>query len=280
MAMFNIVALTGERMRLTAPNNLPNATYSVDIIVPLVRCDDSDDDARSLTATAAYKEALGSLADSYNKTDDMIFYPQNLTFTSSKMGFTGQIGYYASPTYNIKNDTIDDTSMTIEFQIAMADPPESTDAFFPNPSSASYYKCFLVNASLTTDINFEGNAQTLHARNIKETEYTNHGGDVAGTDDTVLYAEENYDSFASVLFELPTGIVLKWSDYSGSDWNWSTKVDQTILGTSKDFSSVIEHWRDQELEPGATIQDKNLTTLIEELSLNASWSLMGVPAFT
>jgi hypothetical protein len=281
--MFNTVAFTGERLRLTPPNSLQNATYIVEITVPLIRCSKSDDRIKTLTATAAYRHALAGL-DEIGKSNDTLFHPENLTFISNSQGIVGSIGYYAAFQYDILyNLEGSSDSMVHELWIAMGHSREGKKTVHhPEPDDARYYRYGIRNASITTKVAFLGNAQLLHASSIEETDFTLHSGILEEGRDSVLFAEDNYDSFASILLSILEGFVLKteWEMPGIRGWNWTTSVDQTVLGTAKDFSVITEHWKHQGLELSETVQDKNLTTLIEEFSLNASWSLMGLPGFT
>lgn len=216
--MFTVLASTGELLRLSAPESLPNISYTVDLIVPLVRCQVSDEIVRSSTAAAAYKEAISGLEDRFD-TKSSMFYAQNLTFTASEIGFIGkqnngsfrgQIGYYAmiSDTSTMSKET----EVGIELWIAIANPPNGTHAYdFPAPYSASYYTCTLRNASVTTNMAFVDNVMSLQAGAIREVELSqSNDTDVFGNASSALYGLENYDSFGFLLYNLLTGFVMNF----------------------------------------------------------------------
>jgi hypothetical protein len=94
-----------------------------------------------------------------------------------------------------------------------------------------------------------------------------------------FYGLQNYCSFGDLLYSYLLGSVMNLVGEGSYGWNWSTTVDQTILGTAADFSAMTAAWKDGGLELGATTQNKNLTSLIEDFSLNASLSLMSNSAF-
>lgn len=61
--------------------------------------------------------------------------------------------------------------------------------------------------------------------------------------------------------------------------NWTTIIDRTILGTARDFAAMTDAWKSEGLEDPAGVQDKNLTTLFEEYSLNVTLGLMSLPRY-
>ncbi|KAF2114839.1 hypothetical protein BDV96DRAFT_86392 [Lophiotrema nucula] len=289
--MFTILASTGELARLSPPEGLQNVSYAVDLIVPLVHCQDSNDTVRAWTAAAAFQDAIAGLGD-YIDTESVRPYAQNLTFTATEVSqtytndtlveehnttFLGQIGYYAMP----GNTSIgpNQPGLTADIWIALANPARGTPAYHFPTYTASFYTCTLRNASVTTNISFVDNVQSLEASDIRGVEFSPiTDTEVYGGNDSAVYALENYDSFQSSLYSFLAGVVVNVGNAGSYGWNWSTTVDQTILGTASDFADMTAAWKDGGLED-TIVQNKNLTTLIEEFSLNASWSLMSMPAF-
>lgn len=290
--MFTVLAGTGDMLRLSAPEGLQNVSYTMDLILPVVRCNASNETVRSLTASTAYEVALAQVKDYYVwDASTAVFHEQNLTFTipgatlkeqnafENNTTLRGQIGYYAMQSNG--------TEFPQGIWIAIADPPNGLSLLNATaPYSASYYTCTIRNASVTTNVAFMNNIQSLQASAIEEMELShNYSDSVSGNESSALYAVENYDSFGSTLYTQLSGFVMDYQElnpqgnYKGYSWNWSTSVDATTFGTAADFSRMTASWKDQGLPPDVTVQSKNLTTLIEELSLNASWSLMSMPSF-
>jgi hypothetical protein len=58
-------------------------------------------------------------------------------------------------------------------------------------------------------------------------------------------------------------------------------LERTVLRTAEDYSKMLESMfpDSKEADHGLVIQKKNLTTLMEELWLNASWALMTLPDY-
>jgi protease II len=136
-----------------------------------------------------------------------------------------------------------------------------------------YYACATRNASVTTNVTFSNNIQSLQATAIQEFDET-----IDGDDSSPTRAIENYQFFASILYNQLSGFVMRFA--TGTDIlnrNWTMVIDQINLGTAKDFAAMPDAWKDEKLEDLAAVQEKNLITLFEEFSLNASMGLMSMP---
>lgn len=152
---------------------------------------------------------------------------------------------------------------------------------FPTSYSASFYTCSLRNTSVITDVSFIDNIQTLHAIAIKEMDMATYDDDrVAGNETSANWALDNYQAFGDLLFDLLSGFAMV-SEVEDSDigWNWTTTMDQTVFGTAQNFAAMTAAWKDGGLEDSDTTRVKNLSAIIEEFSLNASWSLMAMPRY-
>jgi hypothetical protein len=283
--MFNILADTGELLWLSAPENLQNISYTVNLIIPLVRCRVSNESVRSWIATAAYKEATSRYKafpaiKSHRVANNSGSYIESLTFTVNgtnpldehyEMTWKEQIGYYAMPS---------NTSMVDEVWIAIST-RNDTPVGISGSYSAIYYTCALRNASVTTKVAFVNNAPSLQASAIEEVELNN--------------PKRIFDGYSPSLFAPFFGSVsnveLKTYDSNGYSAKgrpeWNTTLERTVFGSSKDFfkmagqmANYLPGWV---IEGGywsnAKVQEKNLAELIEEFSLNASWSLMAIPEF-
>jgi hypothetical protein len=125
------------------------------------------------------------------------------------------------------------------------------------------------------------NIQTLHAIAIKEMDMVTYDDDrVAGNETSANWALDNYQAFGDLLFDLLSGFTMV-SEVEDSDigWNWMTTMDQTVFGTAQDFAVMTAAWKDGGLEDSDTTRVKNLNAIIEEFSLNASWSLVAMPRY-
>lgn len=298
--ILTIVGSTGELLRLRAPEGLQNVTYTIDYIMPLVRCKVSDDNVRDWTAAAAYETALTELNRSSNSIDaeSFVFHAQNLTFESTvwTTGVNmstgkdenktrtqlGQIGYYATtgntsvltsviPEYPWAVDVLPD------YWIAIANPPKDTNVTefgdIPGPYNVSYYTCTPQNASVTTNVAFVDNVQTLRAVDIQDLNFSRESVTLA-----------NYAWFTSSLYTVLDGFMMTYHPVGPGTGayseHWNTTVDETILGMAHDFWQMDTAWRHPDsLESEAEIQNKSFVTLFEDFALNASWSLMGMQAF-
>jgi hypothetical protein len=89
---------TGELLPLSPPGNLRNISYTIDLIVPLVRCQGSNETVKTIIAQSAFDEATLGL-DGEVVPESSIFHSENMTFTVDiaeyNRTFQEQIGYYA-----------------------------------------------------------------------------------------------------------------------------------------------------------------------------------------
>ncbi|KAM3069612.1 hypothetical protein ACMFMF_008826 [Clarireedia jacksonii] len=299
---FNALISTGELLHLSAPGGLQNASYSLYLTVPLVRCLPSNDSVISWTMALAY-ETVSTYGDyvmlgqgTVNDNTPML-NDRNLTWvvagktSSGTLTQYGKIGYFGTTA----NTTFDDAVIP-DLWIAIANPPNGTimdNLIYPpddpyrdnHPPQAvynvSYYTCSVLNASVPTNVSFVNNDQSLQIGPISILDYS--------SDPDNLPALETYSSFAQLLqgYLLGYAVSLMNIDSNGAmgvvRQDWNTSIQDTVLGTAADFAAVIRAWqRDGHRmnEIGQTVQNnKNLTTLIEEFSLNASLSLMSNPIF-
>lgn len=271
---FNISALTGELLHFSAPGKLQNASYNLEIVVPIVRCFPSNSTIRAWTAASAFQDLLEGQTVLENAT----FYPESLTFVSKEASEFQYIGYHGL--YGNTSITPHQPGFPADLWITIINAPIGTtiddlDNFInPTQFSASFYTCSLRNASIDVDFTFVDNVQSLHIAAIHELEFDQSDTrDVKGNDSSPIYAFENYSSFISLLYGQLLGTVSIGGNNESFGWTWHTNIDRTIFGTAADFSAMMDAWKDGGIERGAVVQDKNLTTLIEEFSVNASLNL-------
>ncbi|KAF2490821.1 hypothetical protein BU16DRAFT_585187 [Lophium mytilinum] len=285
--VFANLASTGELLHLSPPTGLQNASYALDLIIPIVRCQPSSETVRAWTAAAAFEAAT---SDPENSLGDrpLVPYAQNLTYTISANASAkespstllgGQIGYFGM----LGNTTITPyQGVTGDVWIAIAEPSNGTrpDDLFDGSAryDASYHTCSLRNASVPTNVTFVNNVQSIQTGTVLELELNqSNQTDVEGNASAPMYGLDNYAVFADLLYTFVEGIVLISIDGDSSiGWVWNTTLDQTILGTAADFSAMTALWRRGGAELGETPQNRTLTSLIEEFSLNASLSLMSM----
>jgi hypothetical protein len=72
--MLRTLASTGELLPLRPPAGLPNVTYTMDSVVPLIRCRASEKYIRTWTATTAYGAHLAEIDGS--GVNSFVFHPQ------------------------------------------------------------------------------------------------------------------------------------------------------------------------------------------------------------
>jgi uncharacterized membrane protein len=289
LQMFTIIASTGQLLGPNTPWSSENSSYTVDMVVPLVRCQASSETVRSITAASAYNRAILG----YELANSTVFHPENLTFTVNEGAYIGdgpssfprEIGYYAMKSDGKNSSSVNGLN---ELWIAIAEIPDEgrTTTSSQASNNIGFYTCALRNASVTTHVAFVNSVPTLHATAIQEVEptiYDNRSW-VPLDELSDSYAWANYDTFGDMLFDLLLGFVMR-TDLGGGhthSTDWATTIDQTVFATAHDFAALTAAWkgRSPAWEPGNVgPQKKNLTTIIEEFSLNASWSLMSMPKY-
>jgi hypothetical protein len=85
---FAALTSTEELLRLSAPGVLQNASYNLDLIVPVVRSLPSNESVRAWTAAAAFKSALrqsGVLAQKVAGNITFVPNVDNLTYTINEL---------------------------------------------------------------------------------------------------------------------------------------------------------------------------------------------------
>lgn len=85
--MVNVLADIGKQFLSSALEGLYYAIYAIDYIIPIVRCQTSDDNVRKWTATATYEATLAELEhDKLLKLvpDNCVFFTQNMTFKGTE----------------------------------------------------------------------------------------------------------------------------------------------------------------------------------------------------
>lgn len=281
---FNVSALTGELLHLSAPGNLQNASFNLEIVVPIVRCFPSNAQVRAWTATSAFRAMLNG--NGRSALEDVEFYPQNLALVSKKTNETQQIGYHGL--YGNTSITTHASGVPADLWIAIIDAPSGTtvsdpaDSMNPTQFSGSFYTCSLRNASIDVKITFVNNVQSLHVFAVNELEFDPTDPDeVRGDDDSPLFALENYYSFGQQLYGQLLGTVsVGGIPNRNFGWTWTTNIDQATFGSAANFATMMNAWKDGGIEPGYIVQPhKNLTTFIEEFSVNAFLSLMSRRSF-
>ena len=294
---FETIAMTGEQLPFPPPNNLRNSSYTIDMFVPSVRCHESNATVRSLTANAAYRAilkegAIGSAQNTLTKNTDYKFFPENMAVFGRQSHYISRIGYYASTSDLIIVDSLTDPNTYVstdpELWIVLANPPKGftwTRETFTSPSTLfplSFFTCVLRNASVEIDVSFSDSVSSVHTKVVQEAEYYSPVGKGISTDQlSVVLAACNFQRFAEAIFDFFEGLVGYHERGGDTGIRWSTTIDQTIFATAKDFANMATTFdsRAEYLDPDAVVQEKNLTAMIEEFSLNASLSLMAIPSY-
>lgn len=305
LKMFTRLASTGEMEPIDKPEGLQNSTYNVPITVPVARCNVSDEITREGIASAVHDASLYEtwLAPKYKddlipytykniSTNDTTFHLQNLTIDIpqnlfDKVSIVGKVGFFTRLTYG-GND-----AQPPEIWIAIANPPEEImhapklegtipmTTSWSSPYTASYYTCRLRNASVDTTISFTNNVQSVKTSIL-------HEEDLRAPFDDDLFAISSFNRYLSwfgLIYDQLDGFTMVSAippprEEGHQEWASSLLNSSTsngILGTAKDYAAMNDAWSPQIRFPDPSIQDKNLTTLIEEFALNASLSLMAIP---
>ena len=135
-----------------------------------------------------------------------------------------------------------------------------------------FFTCSVRNASITANVVFADNIQSL-----QDIEVQQGGLRPSGATD---YSLKNYNAFQYALFKQLSGNILrvarKYDDRVAESWQFNTTVGQTVLGSAADMSTVSAIGRWNYILDTNTVNNP-IATLIKELSLNVSLSLMSIP---
>jgi len=296
----SVLASTGEMLRLGAPRGLQNATYTINITVPLIRCQPSSDYVREQIIAAAYGEVLHeyyfdfwydifgdpdlpmnrSYSPSINSSiskllaKNFTFHPENLTLDyNNDSSAEVYVGLYTK--WN--NDALAYWSDFFWFAITNPSNGSIFTPVKPNSFNTSYYSCGLRNASVATHVSFLNNLQTLQAKDIQYFEFPGMNGNGSSRSDDVEYVMSKYRKHMEPIFKIIESSVHR---HQKSGQYTNTNIENTIFGTASDFTKMETEWM---RIPGGgfkniefTPQNKTLATLIEDFSLNKSWALMAI----
>jgi hypothetical protein len=259
MKHFTSMITTGEVLPPPVPQDLQNISYSLDLTLPILRCLPSNDTVIAWTAAAAVETAMynrafyGDIFQIDTGPTTIETNTRNLTWTMNNT-LSGQIGYYGTG-----GNTSATNSALWDFWIVILE-----------SNNTSYYTCGIQNASIPTNITFVNNVLDLQTGSIRILEVVQNI-----TDD--YWSLLAYNSFGFALSSFLFDCVANFDVLPGS-WGSSKNgtLDTTVFGTASDYYNVSYVWDAINMNPtqGIVSQSKNLVTLIEEVALNASLSLM------
>jgi hypothetical protein len=314
--LFNIILSSGEILYPGAPNGLQNASYAVDLVLPIIHCRPSNDTVRALTAEAVFAKVIGPILNLKSVAQNV----HNLTWSASLQtnlsgadqstegalqngsseadeitSLSGYIGYFgmnanATDNINIFPGEYHLDSST-DLWMAMAHPPPGylgdAEVAKSIQYEVSYSTCSLQNASISTNITFINNVPSIYTGPPRFLDFSPNGSTVSCG--LMLCGMSAYEVFAKSIFapligsvDIINGIDPLNTNYTETIWN--TSIDRTIYGDAMDFLAVQNMWEEplKDWPQGNTTmtpQSKNLTAFIEQISLNASLSLMSNPVF-
>jgi hypothetical protein len=285
--LFNAVTSRGELLPPSPPGGLQNASYSLELTIPIVSCLPSNDLVRSWTTAAAYKALeLGqfhfSVADANNLTWTWTTKADGTststgTETENNITEGGRMFYY-SMLGNTSYIGTGEIKIKSDLWVAIANGPDT-----------SFFTCTIQNASIPTDITFVNSIPSLQAGQMSKIDMIQDG---EGEDGYFSDSAVAYHGFGTILFNHLLGSILMADEYAF----WNTTVDQTVFANAADVYAISLEWYDNENNDfaatidlnatgwtpqmlGLTPQNKNLSALIEEVALNASLSLLSNAAF-
>jgi hypothetical protein len=261
MKHFAGIITTGEVLPPPIPQDLQNISYSLDVTVPIVRCLPSNNDVINWTAAAAVETAIYNGASKYGNafplnTENTIIETntRNLTWTMNST-LSGQIGYFG-----MHGNTSMTTSNLADFWIVILE-----------NNSSSYFTCGIWKASVPTNVTFVNNVLNLQTGSTRILDFEQ--------DDRWSMLAYQYfgDTFFNFLVDCVANFEVAPDAWAGLK---NRTLDPTVFGTALDYFNVSFVWNaagslPQGIVPqGIVPQSKKLITLIEDVALNASLSLM------
>lgn len=284
---FNGLAATGELPQPSTPAGLQNISYTLDLNIPIVRCEVSNDAVRTQIAASAFE--ANTQAGPYAEIADFTSPTRNAQdLTSTRIGqlhkyYNGhppganvtwrqQYNYYAM----LGNTSdADDTRTAFDLWLAISTGSKSSVANIV--PETDYYTCSVRNASLTTSLAFIDSPSSISIGAVKEQAYSgvqnSSYGQIAKSSGVITYGMFGYWLYNLLLGSVTTS-VLSFDSNHGSSEEFSTypntTADQTIFAAASDFAGMISNQ--------GYPQNHNLTTLIEDFSVNASLGLMSIPS--
>jgi hypothetical protein len=297
------VASTGSVLPFSTPNQVANVSWTINSTGPLLKCNPSNQSVKQQTARGAFMYLLEGRdlysAEWANKTtlrdsDGIIVETDDSTLSWSAdagdrhtYGYRhGQIGYFGmspgspapepdvEPAPDWWNATANmyQVKITPEVWIAYAD-------MVDGKPRASYLTCTLWNTSLSTTISYTNGVRQIDQQppiylNTLENPPTDSSVLVVG-----LQIAQCFAYFIAIAMYLIDGV----------DWSSPTKTirpDSLILQSSlvdaTDFDSIAASLNSSRIILGGNpdvVPTKNLSTLIEEFSLNVTMSMLSSSAY-
>lgn len=277
------VALSGEQLPLTAPGSLQNASYAIDAVVPVLRCRNSNDTVRLLTAAAVHDFERSGAGMTYIG-DEQVLKDQSLNTKMNNKPFKGDIDYYGKLSSKIYKKIAGgwNTDMDTELWISVAASKSRSNgtlvSHLTSPYSRSYFTCAARNASMTVEVSFLNGAHSLRVSDLIETEYCMTCEMTDSRERSKAFAVRNYNLLALEVMSLVSGWI---TTPVLPQWPLDNLYFRYWRGKSHYINVAAKIYRaSAESGPSKYSGDKNLTTLIEEFSLNVSLSLMALPGFS
>ncbi|CAI6331975.1 unnamed protein product [Periconia digitata] len=273
--MLDKLATVGELPQFDPPENLQNVSYTLEMTVPSLSCSPSDEKASLEVILSAFRRAFSRSvykADAYQcewNTQDLTFASKIAPANTSV--FKGHLSYYNTPFPNDKR----------HIGVAFRHRKDKNSPWIVN-----FHECWLGRASVTVDVAFINSGQSIKVSTISN-KYV-----WGSSEQTELSeADKKYLSFHLSMMEIVGGIIVTYNSTMADESedliypksSVGTKTDHTVLGRTADYAAMRASMGDKmelDSDPDSGIQEKNMTTVMEELWLNASLALMSIPGLS
>jgi len=262
--MFAALESTGEVLPMDVLGGLKN------ISVPIIQCGVADEAVRASIVSAVYE----TVTSGWPGWSVLKVNTRNLTLHTRWWGHNGEgwfdqtvfVGYYSM---RFNGSLIPSLPNVTEIWCALANPWKGERSLFDDPTQSyttSYYACNIRNASVTATISFIDNVQSFQVSHP-----------------TKIYFNSPQNSdypLRDLLYQPLDGYAINSvTNDSMYGYGWNNTMDQTVFSKAKDFAVMTGVWNQDSKRPDHVDQNKDLVTLIEEFSLNASIGLMSTPEF-
>ncbi|KAJ9609032.1 hypothetical protein H2200_006803 [Cladophialophora chaetospira] len=289
--------------RVTAPQALiaaSNYSYKLDTYMPRFKCSTDLEDSHIRLLDAAQELIAFSFNTTFNKDTFAFVEPDMVAEGLTGDGLLFYLGVATLTGPSLDADDLSTMGLT-ESQVLIhtTDPPDDQRfiyhqlrdaltgtilfAILTAPGNVKFAKCALYNSSFETETSFANGIGTTNVLSITDhSEIRNFSGSVGTPTSYVHYFQEMTKLFVGAMSAADTVQAMDDPQDKVFRMPYSTiPIDSTVLGQAEDFSDMLKYrarWIGNGTKVTTPVQNKTFSTMVDELSVNVSLSLMSSPS--
>ncbi|MCJ1270368.1 hypothetical protein MMC22_010264 [Lobaria immixta] len=273
--IISLSAASGELLSMMRQFSRPNMTYRIEPHIPVIRCENSSlAVARNTTAAAVIANNEGGNPFNFSALDmEQLEYQDDTVIEGLP---PTQIGYFAMIPLDDQRMTrpwggVSDYGIPTLNQLWVVIADHGND----NATIPRFLTCGLWNASLSLNISFKNNIQSVRPENftyINEVPPTLSFGIVPEDEPPTNIAGMVYTAYFWGVCEQLTGFVSRYDAIQIGFYN-KANIKNTVLTGAVEFVTMMKNLSHGSSENSPPL-NRSLSALIEELSLNVSLNML------